>query len=210
MRPARRRTGCRQSKSLPPLSHRTVHHYRRVPIKALGQAVSWERLSRNPATATRPPKVERKKMLAYEVSQTATLLERLRPTRMYIPVLLAVTCGLRRGEILPFRWRHVELGDNLRRLTIEHSAEQTDDGMRYKEPKSGRARTVTLSASTVAEVKAHRARQAEEQLRLGIRPDGESFVIAQVDGSPFQPRSLAHEWVRVLSKTRLPRIRLRH
>ncbi|WP_292310327.1 tyrosine-type recombinase/integrase [Mesorhizobium sp.] len=40
-----------------------------------------------------------------------------------------------------------------------------------------------------------------------------SFVVAQVDGAPLQPRSLTHEWVRVLGKTTLPRIRfhdLRH
>ncbi|WP_287060304.1 site-specific integrase [Mesorhizobium sp.] len=98
-------------------------------------------------------------------------------------------------------------------MSIEESAEQTDDGVRYKEPKSGRARTVALSASTVAELKAHRTRQAEEQFRLGLRPNGDSFVVAQVDGSPLQPRSLTHEWVRVLGKTALPRIRfhdLRH
>lgn len=120
---------------------------------------------------------------------------------------VAVTCGLRRGEILALRWRHLDLGDNRRQMSIEESAEQTDDGVRYKEPKSGRARTVALSASTVAELKAHRTRQAEEQLRLGLRPNGDSFVVAQVDGSPLQPRSLTHEWVRVLGKTALPRIR---
>ncbi|AZO47085.1 MAG: site-specific integrase [Mesorhizobium sp.] len=209
----RKRKEGEEAKPLPPLAPRTVHHYRRVLIKALGQAVTWERLSRNPAMASTPPKVERKKMLAYDVPQTATLLETLRPTRMFIPTLLAVTCGLRRGEILALRWRHVELGDNLRQLAIVESAEQTDDGVRYKEPKSGRARTVALSASTVAELKAHRARQAEEQLRLGIRPDADSFVVAQIDGQPIQPRSLTHEWVRVLGKTKLPRIRfhdLRH
>ncbi|WP_287088838.1 hypothetical protein [Mesorhizobium sp.] len=62
------------------MAPRTVHHYRRVLIKALGQAVTWERLTRNPAVATTPPKVERKKMLAYDISQTASLLETLRPT----------------------------------------------------------------------------------------------------------------------------------
>lgn len=57
------------------------------------------------------------------------------------------------------------------------------------------------------------ARQAEEQLRLGIRVDGESFVTAQAYGSPLQPRTMTHEWVRIISKTSLPRIRfhdLRH
>lgn len=101
-------------------------------------------------------------MLAYDVSQTAILLETLRPTRMFIPVLLAVTCGLRRGEILALRWHHIELGDNRRQVSVVESAEQTAEGVRYKEPKSGRARTVALSASVVAELKAHRIRQAEE------------------------------------------------
>ncbi|RWM08943.1 site-specific integrase [Mesorhizobium sp.] len=209
----RKRKEGEELKPLPPLAPRTVHHFRRVLIKALGQAVTWDRLSRNPATATTPPKVERKKMLAYDAAQTAQLIEELRLTRMFIPMLLAVKCGLRRGEILALRWRHVELGDNLRLLSIVESAEQTNDGVRYKEPKSGRARTVALSAATVAELKAHRTRQAEEQLKLGIRPEADSFVVAQVDGQPLQPRSLTHEWIRVLGKTKLPRIRfhdLRH
>ena len=195
------------------LSPRTVHHMRRVLIKALGQAVTWERLSRNPAQATTPPKVERKKMLAYDAAQTAALLDAMRPTRMFIPTLLAVMCGLRRGEILALRWRNVELGDNRRTIAVVESAEQTKEGVRYKEPKSGKARVVALSSTVLAELKAHRARQAEEQLRLGLRPDVDSFVVAQVDGSPIQPRSLTHEWVRLISKTDLPRIRfhdLRH
>jgi integrase len=195
------------------LSPRTVHHMRRVLIKALNQAVTWDRLTKNPALATTAPKVERKKMLAYDAGQTAALLEAMRPTRMFIPTLLAVMCGLRRGEVLALRWRNVELGDNLRQISIVESAEQTKEGVRFKEPKSGRTRTVSLSTTVIAELKAHRARQAEEQLRIGLRPDGDSFVVAQVDGSPIQPRSLTHEWVRLISKSALPRIRfhdLRH
>ncbi|WP_210185826.1 tyrosine-type recombinase/integrase [Aureimonas phyllosphaerae] len=45
------------------------------------------------------------------------------------------------------------------------------------------------------------------------RPDEDAFVVAQIDGQPLQPNSLTHEWVRLLAKTDLPRIRyhdLRH
>jgi integrase len=195
------------------LSPRTVHHMRRVLIKALNQAVTWERLARNPAIGTATPKIERRKMLAYDAAQTAELLAAMRSTRMFVPVLLAVMCGLRRGEFAALRWRNVELGDYLRLIAIVESAEQTKEGVRYKEPKSGRARTVALSSTVLAELKAHRARQAEELLKLGHRPDEDGFVVAQADGRPIQPQSLTHEWFRLLGQTSLPRIRfhdLRH
>lgn len=193
------------------LAPRTVHHARRVLIKALGQAVTWERLAKNPAAATTPPKVARARMTAYDAEQTAALLDAFRPTRMFVPVLLAVMCGLRRGEIAALRWRSVDLDG--RTLAVVESAEQIKGAVQYKEPKSGHARTVAISATVVAELRAYRARQAEEQLRLGVRPAPDSFVVAQVDGTALQPRSLTHEWVRILGKTTLPRIRfhdLRH
>lgn len=193
------------------LAPRTVHHARRVLIKALGQAVTWERLAKNPASATTAPKVSRARMTAYDASQTASLLAALRGTRMHVAVLLAVTCGLRRGEIAALRWRAIDLDAKV--LAVVESAEQVKGSVVYKEPKSGHARTVAMSATVVAELRAHRARQAEEQLRLGLRPAGDSFVVAQIDGAPLQPRSITHEWVRLVQRTDLPRIRfhdLRH
>jgi hypothetical protein len=43
-------------------------------------------------------------------------------------------------------------------------------------------------------------------LKVGKRPDGDTFVATQADGSPLQPRSITHEWVRVLAVKKLPRI----
>lgn len=193
------------------LSPRTVHHMRRVLIKALNQAVVWDRLVKNPAQASTPPKIERKSMLAYDASQVAALLEHMRPTRLYVPVLLAVMCGLRRGEIAALRWKNVDL--DARMMAIVESAEQTTGEVRYKPPKNDRARPVAISPTVAEELRSHKARQAEELLRLGIRMDDNGFVVAQIDGRPLQPRSITHEWTRLLAKTELPRIRfhdLRH
>ena len=61
---------------------------------ALQQAVRWEMLPRNPVDAVRAPKVERGQMTTYDLPQTAELIEAFRGTRMFVPVLLAVLCGL--------------------------------------------------------------------------------------------------------------------
>ncbi|MAU97254.1 MAG: site-specific integrase [Fulvimarina sp.] len=193
------------------LSPRTVHHMRRVLIKALNQAVTWEMIAKNPAMASKPPKIERKQMGAYGATTTAELLEAVRPTRIFVPVLLAVLCGLRRGEIVALRWRNVDL--DRRAIAVVETAEQIAGVVRLKETKSGLSRVVSLSSTLVEELRAHRVRQAEEQLRLGLRLDEDAFVYAQVDGRIVQPRSLTHEWSRITGKLALPRIRfhdLRH
>jgi integrase len=109
-------------------------------------------------------------MKTYDVEQTARLLEMLRGGRMFIPVLLAGLCGLRRGEIAALRWRHVDF--EVDHISIEQSAEQTRTGVRYKPPKSGRARTVAMGATVAAELRAHRVAQAEALLSVGRSPDG--------------------------------------
>jgi len=179
--------------------------------QALGQAVKWELLARNPADAVDPPKTDRGFMLTYDLHQTAELIEAMRPTRMFIPTMLAVLCGIRRGEVAALRWRNVDLATG--RLAVLESAEQVGSRVRYKLPKSGKGRTLALSANLVGELRAHRARQAEELLKVGIRLSEETFVVAQGDGTPLQPDSITQDWVRKLADTSLPRIRfhdLRH
>ncbi|KQZ96856.1 integrase [Rhizobium sp. Root564] len=193
------------------LSPRTVHHCRRVMLTAMDQAVKWDLLKRNPVALTRPPKVEKQQMEAFDAPQTAIMLDDFRENRVFIPALLASLCGLRRGEILALRWKDIDLTGAT--IAVRQSAEQVGTVVRYKETKSGKSRVVALSSSVIEELRRHRVAQAEEQLKIGIRPDDDSFVVAQVDGSALKPVSLTHEWTRLLAKTSLPKIRfhdLRH
>jgi integrase len=91
------------------LSPQTVTHMHRVLKQALSQAVKWELLARNPADAVDPPRAVRGLMNTYDLDQTAELIEAMRPTRMLIPTLLAVLCGMRRGEVAALRWKNVNL-----------------------------------------------------------------------------------------------------
>ncbi len=71
-----------------------------------------------------------------------------------------------------------------------------------------------LTALTIEELRRHKARQAEELLRLGFRQTDDTHVVAQIDGRPLMPQTLTHEFVRFIAgTTTLPRIRfhdLRH
>jgi hypothetical protein len=104
------------------LSPQTVTHMHRILKQALSQAVKWELIARNPADAVDPPKTTRGLMNTYDLDQTAELIEVMRPTRMLIPTLLAVLCGMRRGEVAALRWKNVNLVRA--QLAIVESAEQ--------------------------------------------------------------------------------------
>lgn len=193
------------------LAPASVLYMHRVLKQALTQAVRWELLHKNPADAVDPPKLERASMSTYDIAQTVELLEQAAGSRLIVPVMLGVLCGLRRGEIVALRWRHVDLVNA--QISVVESAEQTATGIRYKAPKSGRGRTVALSAAVVEKLRAHRLRQAEELLRLGARATEATFLYTREDGEPVQPRTLTQAWLQLLATTNLPRIRfhdLRH
>ena len=96
------------------------------------------------------PGVDWKPMQTHDLPQTADLLEAGRGGPIFIHALLAVLCGLRRGEICALRWRNVDLAAG--QLSVVESLEQTGAGLRFKSPKSGKGRTVALSETVVGKI----------------------------------------------------------
>ncbi|MBP1297582.1 site-specific integrase [Bradyrhizobium elkanii] len=194
------------------LSPRTVHHMHRVLHTSLNQAERWKLIARNPAALLEKrdrPKIERKPVRTIDAPATAAALDAARERRLFIPLVLGVLCGLRRGEITALRWRSIDL-DNAQ-LAVVASTEQTDAGeVSEKEAKSGRARTVALPAMAVEELRRWRVAQAQELLRLGVRPDDDWHVVTQADGSSLRPRSLTHSVSDFLKEWRVTLHSLRH
>ena len=99
--------------------------------------------------------------------RTAELIEAARSYTIFIPILLGVLCGLRRGEIAALRWRSIDLDAG--QLAVVASIEQTKAGCREKETKSGRCRTIALPALLIDELRKHRTRSGEALLSIGVR-----------------------------------------
>jgi integrase len=196
------------------LSPRTRRHIHRILKSALARAVEQQLLARNPADAfkKRLPKVERRQMATLTVDQSRRLLDSIGHTRVYWPALLAVSTGMRRGEILALRWANLDLTRGV--VRVVESLEQTKAGLRFKAPKTEKTRAVTLPAFAIEELRRLKRLQAEQLLALGVRQTGHSLVCAREDGEPLQPRSLTHEFARLISRAKdIPRLRfhdLRH
>ena len=194
------------------LSPQTVVHFHRLLHKALDQAMRWQMLPRNPASAVEPPRPQRKQMRALDENETATLLRLVSGTRLYMPVLLAVTGGLRRGEILALRWQDMDLESG--RAVIMRSLEQTKDGLRIKSPKTERGRrTVVLPRYSLDALLTHRAEQAKRKLALGPSYADLELICAKLDGAFWPPDSLSSAFAGVVRRSPLTHFRfhdLRH
>lgn len=170
------------------LSAQTVLHHHRILREALHQAVKWQLLARNPADAVDPPRPERKEMKALNESETAWLLEAAQGTRLYMPILLAVITGMRRGEILAFRWRDVDLEKSV--LSVTPSLEETNEGLRFKEPKTARGRRmIALPPLAVEALCAHRTQQERQKALLGPAYKNNDLVLSTTDGDIWKPES---------------------
>jgi integrase len=197
------------------LSPRTRRHIHRILSSALSRAVEQQLIARNPCEVFRRrlPKVDRKEMATLTPEQAQRLLDAVRHSHIYWPVLIALTTGMRRGEVLALRWRNLDLDRGI--VRVVESLEQTKAGIRFKAPKTDRARAITLPKFAIDELRRLKREQAEALLTLGIRQDGNSLVCARADGEPLQPQSLTHEFPRFLARlgSEFPRVRfhdLRH
>ena len=178
------------------LSARTVHHAHRVLFAALRQAVRWQLLSRNSAEGVTAPKPDKPEIPILDNAGMGELLKAALGTRLYLPTLLAVTTGLRRGEVLGLRWKDVALETHL--LTVAQKLEETKAGLAFRVPKTERSRrTVTLPAITVEALRQHKKAQAEDRLRLGLGKDDLGLLFTRIDGTPMRPRQLSQEFARL-------------
>jgi integrase len=154
------------------LAPQTVKHIDRVLHVALERARRLKLITSNPVNDAEPPRVEQAPMVTLTADQQAALLEAAGGTDIYLPILMLLGTGVRRGELLGLAWPNVDLEAGL--VHVVQVVEETRAGTRVKpQPKTTHGRrAVTLPAVAIEALRQHRIAQAEEYLRLGLgRPD---------------------------------------
>src|SRR2546421_653383 len=126
-------------------------------------------VARNVAKLVDLPHAERYEGQILTVEQARKLLEAARGSNLDALLLVALTTGMRRGELVALRWNDVDLEKGI--VQVRHNLTWVH-GMGYVEgePKSkaGR-RKIMLSSVVVAALKEHKMRQEEARIKMGDR-----------------------------------------
>jgi len=163
----------------------------------LAWGVRLEIVGRNVAEAVSPPKGARKSAQPYRYEDAQRLIAEAARTRYGPLIVFDFATGLRRGELAGLRWNDVDL--ERRTATIAGSIAQIPRRSWYKATKTEKVATIALSAEAVAALRAQRARQAAEKLRIGAAYIDDEYVFAPECGGRPSPGALGSA-VRAIAK----------
>ena len=176
------------------LSPLRVRNIRAILRRALADAERSGQVTRNAAALARPPRVPHRAIAYIPPTALPTLLDELADRgREGAPFVLAITTGLRAGELCGLRWREVT-GDT---LAVRRAIGKAPGGWAAGDTKTGHGRrTIALPV---------RARAALEVLDPG-EPDAP--VVTDQLGRAMTPQDLSRVWRTIRAELGWPTMRL--
>jgi integrase len=189
------------------LSARSVHHTHRVLHRAFVQAVRWNLIVRNPCDGAQGPRASRAEMKVWTPAQADAFLIATRQHPAQALYILALTTGMRQGELLGLKWGDLDL--SVGTLAVRRSLQrQKGKGLVFEEPKTARSRrSIFLSQRAVAALRAHRDRQAFDRRAAGSEWNARDLVFCHATGEPLDPSYQTTIFKKAVEAARLPAIR---
>jgi integrase len=195
------------------LSARSIGHTHRVLHRALDQAVKWNILARNPCHGTTAPRPQRAEMKVLTPEQVRAFLAATVDHPAHALYTLAVTSGMRVGELLGLQWGDVDLDAG--HLTIRRALQQQNSaGLVFVTPKTTKSRRrILLSQRAIDALRAHRDRQTFHRKQVGTEWRDLDLVFPGPFGGPTDPSWSRQVFYAALEAAGMPRVRfhdLRH
>jgi integrase len=195
------------------LSPRTVQYVHVTLHKVLKQAIADGLIPRNATEAVKPPQVRREEMRPLTAEQARILFDAAKGDRLEALYVLAVTTGLRQGELLGLKWDDVNF--KVGTLQVRRTLTTAKGGPVLSAPKTkGSRRTVRFSQTALEALRSHLERQLEEIDRAGDLWRENGLIFASESGSPLSRQHVtARRFKPLLKQAGLPEIRfhdLRH
>lgn len=180
----------------------------RVLHRALKQALQWSMIPRNPAEAVVRPRAPQPTMRTFDAAQVRRLLDAAKGNRLEALYVLAVSTGMRQGELLGLQWEDLDVDRGA--VQIRHQLQEVAGTLALVEPKTARSRRrVDLPALAVVALVEHR-----ERMRTQGRSIGEGYVFCDTEGGPIRKSNLRRRsFGPLLTRAKLPQLRfhdLRH
>ena len=168
------------------LSPRTVEYIHTTLHKALKQAVMDGLIPRNVTDAVKAPKASKKEVQPLTPEEVRTLLETACGDSLEALYVLAITTGLREGELLGLKWEDVDFA--AKTLSVRRTLSQTKQkGPILTPTKNSTGRSVKLTPTALDALRRHKVAQNAERLNLGTLWSDHGLIFPAQTGKPMHP-----------------------
>jgi len=194
-------------------SPRTTRLIHSVLHAALNYALKHGRVVRNVSDFVDLPKVPRKEMKTLDDYEVRLLLDVAEDTRLQTLFWIAVTTGMRMGEIAGLKWGDLDWKTG--NIHIQRQVQRRKgEGLVFSPPKSASGiRTIKLGKKTIEYLREHRNRQHTERMNAGENWQSHDLIFSTPIGTPLDNSNVNKVYKQCLKKAGLPNIRfhdLRH
>lgn len=185
------------------LSSGSIVYIYRVIKNVFTRAVEWKIIKTNPVGEIKRPKISYKEILVYNEEEVRQLFICLEDEAIHwrMMITLALTTGLRRGELVALEWKHIDLETGT--IEVKQNISSSVNGSAIiTEPKTNKSkRKVSLPDSVCQQLKEYNLHCRKEKLRLGDSWKGGDrfFVFFNAEGKSFYPES-PYLWFRTFLK----------
>jgi integrase len=193
------------------LSNENIRKVHSVLNNALKEAVRLELILKNVASLVDPPKAIKPEVKVWDVDEAQHFLKVTQSNRYHIVYLLALTTGMRQGEILGLRWKDIDFDREMLyvRQTLSHDGFELNP---HTKTAAG-TRTIALPAQVLQVLQEHKIMQAKEKLKAKEIFENFDLIVCTNLGTPLHPRNLLRNFYLHIEKAKLNKIRfhdLRH
>jgi integrase len=172
------------------LAPKTVVNLHGTLHKALQDALQMDLVPRNVADMVKPPRIPQYHMRTLSPDEIRTLLSVVRDDRFEALYIIALSTGMREGELLGLRWQDVDLAN--RGLRVRMGVQETDGPYILAEVKTTYSRrNIALTDVGSAALAEHWERQQAHKARLAGRYHDMDLVFPNLYGGIMIPHNLA-------------------
>lgn len=169
------------------LSNGTVARIHATLRRALGEAEKLDLVPRNVATLVTPPSARksRPQLKTFTPDDARRFLAAIQGDDLEALYTLAITTGMRRGELLALKWADIDLDAGFLqvRATVRHKKRTDGGGYVLEPPKTARSmRRIKLAETASAALRRQRVRVAELRLAAGADWQDEDMVFPDTHG----------------------------
>ncbi len=142
-----------------------VQSLRVLLVSAMNKAHELDLVQKNVAAFSAAPHAPKTKVDPLSVDETLTFLNAVGGEPLEALFVVAVTAGLRRGELLGLSWDNVDV--NKGQICVVQALQAVEGSLQLVPTKSGHGRNVSLPSLAIEALKRHRGLQLEQKLAAG-------------------------------------------